>query len=166
MTDPQHRSAKWQLPGHHHQVAFNHNLARSSRAHSPNVGHRRNQARAAETFMMMAVNSIIAVIAVLALIRLAPYNASQRTKLRSLEAEVNTLDNRVENLREEFTNHFDPQQSRTNMRVLGDRLEYDQREIIFISPSPEEDTPTEQSESNQVQQDNDIAPTAVSEDDT
>ncbi|NET48984.1 MAG: hypothetical protein F6K09_09715 [Merismopedia sp. SIO2A8] len=87
-----------------------------------------------EVSSMMAINLFISLIAIATIAKLLPHNASQHHKLRSLEAEVNALDRRVNDLRHDFTNYFDPQQSRVNMRHLSDRLEPGQRKIIFSEP--------------------------------
>ena len=146
MTLPQRSSPQPLPPQRRSSSMGKHRLRRTS----SNIAQQAYQEKATEILMMMAVNGAIALVAALALIKLIPYNASQQTKLRSLEAEVNTLDQRVDHLRQEFTNNFDPQQSRSNMRILGDRLEQDQREIIFI-PTPTEAASSEQLESEQLE---------------
>lgn len=90
---------------------------------------------AIEVGAMMVVNGFVAAIALVTIIKLIPHNATQQEQLQSLEAEVTALDRRVEDLRKEFVQYFDPQQAQVNKRKLSDRLNAGQRKIILIPPS-------------------------------
>ena len=108
---------------------------------------------AIEVSSMMGVNIFIAAIAIVTIIKLIPHNATQQEQLQSLEAEVTALDNRVEDLRKEFTQYFDPQQAQINKRQLSDRLNAGQRKIILTPSSTYEYPPLELDAENQVDED-------------
>ncbi|MGK7888122.1 MAG: hypothetical protein AB4042_02230 [Leptolyngbyaceae cyanobacterium] len=96
-----------------------------------------------ELWLMIGVNLMIATIAGLTILRLRDYNAEQQVKLQDLEVELTTLERRVDHLRRDFTSYFDPQQTRSNMRILSDRVEAGQRKVVLIDPSPSSWQPTE-----------------------
>jgi len=98
---------------------------------------------ALERGLMLTVNGVISVIAVVTIAQLLPHNASQQRKLRALEAEVGALDHRVDQLRDEFVLYFDPQQTRSNIRRLSDRLDAGQRKVILSDPAPGTEYPDE-----------------------
>ncbi|MEM9216175.1 MAG: hypothetical protein AAGD25_17745 [Cyanobacteria bacterium P01_F01_bin.150] len=106
----------------------NHNRTRADREMAIEVG------------AMMGVNLFVAVIAVVTIVKLIPHNATQQEQLQSLEAEVTALDNRVDILRQEFAQYFDPQQALVNKRQLSDRLSAGQRKIILMEPSTVEES--------------------------
>lgn len=87
----------------------------------------------------MAVNVFVAAIALVTIVKLIPHNATQQEQLQSLEAEVTALDNRVDVLRKEFVQYFDPQQAQVNKRQLSDRLTAGQRKIILTAPTTNEE---------------------------
>lgn len=103
---------------------------------------RANKDMALEVGAMMGVNAFFAVIALVTIVKLIPHNATQQEQLQSLESEVTALDNRVESLRKEFVQYFDPQQAQVNKRQLSDRLNAGQRKIILTPPAVAEDTPS------------------------
>lgn len=87
-----------------------------------------------EVGAMIGVNAFVSLIAIVTIIKLLPHNATQRQQLQSIETEVTALDRRVQNLRKEFVQYFDPQQTRINKRQLSDRLDAGQRKIILTEP--------------------------------
>ena len=89
---------------------------------------------ALEVGAMMGVNLFVAAIALVTIIKLIPHNATQQEQLQALEAEVTALDERVNALRREFVQYFDPQQAQVNKRQLSDRLNAGQRKIILTPP--------------------------------
>ncbi|NEQ97042.1 MAG: hypothetical protein F6K30_10000 [Cyanothece sp. SIO2G6] len=105
-----------------------------NQVHRYAIPSQKSQSRGPELLVMIGINLAIATVAGLAVLRLLPYNAEQQRKLQALEVEVNALDQRVDHLRQEFTNYFDPQQTRSNMRILSDRVEDGQRKLVLIDP--------------------------------
>ena len=89
---------------------------------------------AIEVGVMMGVNVFVAAIALVTIIKLIPHNATQHEKLQALETEVTALDRRVNSLRKEFVQYFDPQQAQVNKRQLSDRLNEGQQRIILTAP--------------------------------
>jgi hypothetical protein len=64
-----------------------------------------------------------------------PYNLSQQQRLGEVRSEVAKLDQRVDELRAEFDRHFDPQQSMHVMQEQSARVNPNQRQIIWVTPS-------------------------------
>lgn len=96
----------------------------------------------------LAVNSILAIAAVVALVRLVSYNAAQQDKLAQLEAEVQASQTQLEAEREDFQHYFDPQQARLIMREQSYRVVPGQAQIIFDEPESMRATSSSSAESD------------------
>jgi cell division protein FtsL len=94
-----------------------------------------HQATAIEVSVRLGVNVLLGIIAVSTLIKLVPYNLSQQQRLGEVRSEVAKLDQRVDELRAEFDRHFDPQQSMHVMQEQSARVNPNQRQIIWVTPS-------------------------------
>lgn len=90
---------------------------------------------AAELSARLGVNVLVGCVAVSALVTLIPYNWTQEAKLRELQTEVAEVEKRVDRLREEFDRHFDPQQAISVMQEQSIRVNPNQRQVIWTSPS-------------------------------
>ena len=102
----------------------------------------------AEAIAVITVNLILAIFASAALVRLILYNLAQQEKIEILDAEVEETQTRVNKVREEFSQYFDPQQTTSMMRQQSHRIEAGQARIIFTEPEDSEhsETVTESSE--------------------
>lgn len=87
---------------------------------------------AMESIAMLSVNVLLMMVALIALVKLIPYNLAQRTKIQTLELEVSALQERVNNLRGHFSRYADPQQTESVMREQSDRMREGQARIIWL----------------------------------
>jgi cell division protein FtsL len=72
----------------------------------------RNRVLAIETSMKIAMNVVIASVAVTTLFNVIPNRVSQQQKLQELKAEVGVTEQRVGQLKTDFNRAFDPGQER------------------------------------------------------
>lgn len=89
------------------------------------------QILAVEAIAKLCVNSLLAFVALVALVRLGSYNAAQQDKLQLLEGEVQASQSQLEAERDDFYYHFDPKQARNIMQEQSYRVEPGQAQIIF-----------------------------------
>jgi hypothetical protein len=82
------------------------------------------------------VNTVLAIAAISALVRLIPYNLSQQEKLEKLSHEVALAQQDVGQLQANFDRYFDPQQTEKIMLEEGYRMRPDQIRIIWGSAEP------------------------------
>lgn len=82
----------------------------------------------------LAVNLVLAVVALAYLGRLVSYNLAQEQKLERLQAEVAAVDNRVERLQDEFAVQFDTHQTQQLVRQQRHRVSPNQMQIIWTTP--------------------------------
>lgn len=129
MALPQHSQP--QLP-----PSYSNRPGSIQRVRRPSQHIRANRNTLLEVGAMIGVNVFVSLIAIVTIVKLLPHNATQRQQLQSLETEVTALDRRVQDLRKEFVQYFDPQQTRINQRQLSDRLDAGQRKIILTEPEP------------------------------
>lgn len=91
---------------------------------------------AAETTAKLAVNLVISLVAVSALVKLLPYKELQQEKLREIRAEVKQTEERVIVLLEDFTRYFDSQQAKKIMQEESYRVDPTQIQIILKEQDP------------------------------
>ena len=101
------------------------------------------QIMALETTVKIGVNLAISAAAVSALTQLLPHHWSGQDKLRQIRTEVNTTQERVNNLRAEFSNTFDSRQANSVMQQQGNLIPLNQKRIVLTN----ETTPAEVRES-------------------
>lgn len=89
------------------------------------------QILAIETIAKLCVNGLLAIVAIVALVRLVSYNVAQRDKLQLLEAEVQASQSQLDAERDDFSYHFDPTQGRNIMQDQSYRVEPGQAQIVF-----------------------------------
>lgn len=82
----------------------------------------------------LAVNLVLAVVAVTALAHLIPYTLFQQSKLKELEAEVSKVDKRVNQLQADLHYHFDPGQAVSIMQEQSVRVDPGQRPVVWVKP--------------------------------
>lgn len=91
------------------------------------------QIMALETTVKIGVNLAISAAAVSALTQLFPHHWSGQEKLRQVRTEVKTAQERVNNLRAEFDNTFDPRQANSIMQQYGNRIPVNQKQIVLTN---------------------------------
>jgi len=97
---------------------------------------------AVEVGVKLAVNLVLAIAAVSALVKLIPYNLIQQAKLRELTTEVAAVEGRVEQIQTDFNRHFDPRQATSVMQEQTSRIQPRQRPIVWVnSPSSNPNDP-------------------------
>ncbi|MEB3210686.1 MAG: hypothetical protein VKL39_05005 [Leptolyngbyaceae bacterium] len=95
-----------------------------------------------ESYAAVAVNLTLAIAASIGLVRLVVYNLEQQAKVDLLEAEVGKTRARVDQVREEFEQYFDPYQATSAARQQSHRIEPGQARIILTEPADSpSDTP-------------------------
>ncbi|NJP10503.1 MAG: hypothetical protein HC866_14355 [Leptolyngbyaceae cyanobacterium RU_5_1] len=92
------------------------------------------QAIAYETTAKLAVNIVISMASVVALVHLLPHLSSQEAKLQELQAAVKSTGERVQGVQSKFGNLFDPYQARENMQELTDRIDPMRRQVVLKDP--------------------------------
>lgn len=98
----------------------------------------RQRGIALEMGILLSINLIVIAAASAAIVKLVPHHMAQRAKLKVLQAEVEALDLRVNDLRQNFSIYFDPQRSLINQRELGNKALPGQRPVQFVAPAPGE----------------------------
>jgi outer membrane murein-binding lipoprotein Lpp len=89
---------------------------------------------AAEAVVKLGVNVLISGAAIAALAQLIPYSVSQQTKLKEIQAEVNTTDTRVARLKTDFNRYFDPRQAAAIAQEQTNRADPNQR-VVVLEPT-------------------------------
>lgn len=85
----------------------------------------------AEITTKLIASGVIAGLALVGLIKLIPYQLDQQAKFQEVQAEVEETERRVDTLRQNFTRHFDPKQSRNIMQEQSPRLDPNARRIFW-----------------------------------
>ena len=100
--------------------------------------HRQQQHRllAAEAAVKMGVNIVISSAAIAALVQLVPYSATQQTKLKEIQTEVQTAQGRVDKLQAEFKRYFDPRQASAIVKEQTNLVEPNQRSLVWSNSTP------------------------------
>lgn len=91
-------------------------------------------AMAGEIAAKLLVNVVLSAAAIAGLSQLLPYHLSQQVKLREVEAEVKRTQSRVNNLRNDFGNAFDPSQAKRVMQEQSYRVDPTQRQVVWQDP--------------------------------
>jgi uncharacterized membrane protein (DUF106 family) len=77
-------------------------------------------------------NTILSMAAIAALVKLLPYQLTQQEKLREVRMEVQSTQERVNELRNNFSRNFDPNQTRKVMQEQSPRVDPNQRRIFWV----------------------------------
>jgi len=93
-----------------------------------------------ETTLKLAVNVTLSVAAFSTLTRILPYQLSQQEKLQEIRAEVNVTEGRVNRLRDDFSHHFDPQQTKSIMQEQSNRVDPKQLQVVWTDIADLADT--------------------------
>ncbi|HEY9639296.1 MAG TPA: hypothetical protein V6C57_02365 [Coleofasciculaceae cyanobacterium] len=94
-----------------------------------------NKLLAIETGIKLGVNSVLALVAISSLVKIAAYGQSQRAKLQEIQVEVVEVEGRVHQLQTDFKQNFDPHQAKSVMQEESDRIDPKRRQIRWVSPS-------------------------------
>ncbi|TAF03065.1 MAG: hypothetical protein EAZ77_17860 [Nostocales cyanobacterium] len=92
------------------------------------------QIMALETSAKITVNLVMLTASISALTQLLPYHWLQQDRLREIRTEVKLMDERVNNLRSEFSRNFDPSQANSIRQEQSYRFIPSQRQIVLIDP--------------------------------
>ncbi len=139
---PQYNAPQYNAPQSNTRQSKTHQPARRplkpqprGRQHSSRV-QIRQRGIALEMGILLSVNLVIVAAATAAIVKLVPHHIAQRAKLQVLQSEVDALDQRVGDLRQNFNTYFDPQRSLINQRELGNQAVPGQRPVQFVQPEP------------------------------
>ncbi|NJL38194.1 MAG: hypothetical protein HC899_16705 [Leptolyngbyaceae cyanobacterium SM1_4_3] len=108
---------------------------------SPQPRSQPHQVVATEVGVKLAVNLVLAIAAISALIKLIPYNLTQQAKLRELTTEVAAVEGRVNQVQTDFNRHFDPRQATSVMQEQTSRIQPGQRPIVWVNPPSDSTNP-------------------------
>ncbi|MEQ8998474.1 MAG: hypothetical protein RID53_18410 [Coleofasciculus sp. B1-GNL1-01] len=86
---------------------------------------------AGEITVKLVVNLILCTAAIAGLAQLLPYHLSQKAKLQEVRSEVKRTQSRVQKLRNDFGEAFDPAQARRVMQDQSYRVDPNQRQVVW-----------------------------------
>ena len=104
---------------------------------SPKPHQRRNPSHGAvagEITAKLVVNILLSTAAIAGLIKLLPHHLSQQAKLREVRLEAERTEERVNNLRADFSRSFDPGQAKSVMQEQSHRVDPTQRQVVWQNP--------------------------------
>lgn len=91
-----------------------------------------HQVLAIEITAKLLVNGILSAAAIVALVKLLPYQLLQQEKLQEVRVKVGETETRVNNLRENFSRNFDPSQTKNVMQEQSSRVDPNRRRIFWL----------------------------------
>lgn len=95
-----------------------------------------HRAIALESLCKLSVNSLFALVAIIALIQWVPIYAARQGELRQLQAEVRLIETRVQKLRADMAKEFDPARTQATIEAETGRVPARQRPIRWQSDRP------------------------------
>ncbi|MEM8637694.1 MAG: hypothetical protein AAGG51_02580 [Cyanobacteria bacterium P01_G01_bin.54] len=107
---------------------------RSPRRRQPSAPH---AGLAAETLLKLLVNGVLSVAAVITLLNLFPYYWAQQAKLQEVRQQVQTTEQEVSGLQQDFNRSFDPSQARSVMQDQSGLLAPNQRRVVLTNEDAE-----------------------------
>lgn len=113
---------------------------------------RSHQAIVTEITVKLAVNGLLAGVAIIALAKLIPYNLQQRDELQQLQSEVTEVQQRVDKLQADLDRQLDPQQASSIMQEQSYRVDPNQRQVVWLAPgaaTAQSDSETSQADAPQ-----------------
>ncbi|HEY9624271.1 MAG TPA: hypothetical protein V6C78_28200 [Crinalium sp.] len=105
----------------------------SRRAKQRQLKRRPDRAIAFELSTKVVINALLIIASASTLIKLVPYHRVQQAKLNGIRSEVAQIEKRVDQLRVDFSNQFDPQQTMENMQEHSGRIYPNQRRIVWMN---------------------------------
>ncbi|MBD0362477.1 MAG: hypothetical protein ICV55_06830 [Coleofasciculus sp. C3-bin4] len=89
------------------------------------------RAVAGETTAKLVVNLVLCAAAITGLVQLLPYHLSQQAKLREVRSEVKRAEERVKNLRTDFSHSFDSGQAQSIMQEQSYLVDPTKRQVVW-----------------------------------
>jgi hypothetical protein len=89
------------------------------------------RAVAGETTAKLVVNLVLCAAAITGLVQLLPYHLSQQAKLREVRSEVKRAEERVKNLRTDFSHSFDSGQAQSIMQEQSYLVDPSKRQVVW-----------------------------------
>ena len=89
------------------------------------------RAVAGETTAKLVVNLVLCAAAIAGLVQLLPYHLSQQAKLREVRSEVKRAEERVKNLRTDFSHSFDSGQAQSIMQEQSYLVDPTKRQVVW-----------------------------------
>jgi hypothetical protein len=86
---------------------------------------------AGETTAKLVVNLVLCAAAITGLVQLLPYHLSQQAKLREVRSEVKRAEERVKNLRTDFSHSFDSGQAQSIMQEQSYLVDPTKRQVVW-----------------------------------
>jgi hypothetical protein len=114
------------------------NLAHQGESVAQNVQRKREQfckAKATESIVVIAVNIALSCAAIAAIAKLLPYQSSQKDRLDELTAEVNSVEQRVNGMREKFPQMFNSGKSQEILLRNHGWIKSNQMTIKLLDPA-------------------------------
>jgi len=99
----------------------------------PKSGNKSKNWQIIEIWLRIIAYSAISITAVFAIARLLPYQQIQQAKLEEVRLAAQEKEERVNQLRGQFTRSFDPSQARQVMGEQSPRRDPNQRRIFWVS---------------------------------
>ncbi len=90
-----------------------------------------------ESGLKLSINLILIVAAGTTLVTLIPHNLRQRAELERLQSEVQEVNGRVVQLREDLSRNFDPQQALNVMQEQNMRFDPRQKQVVWLNSKPQ-----------------------------
>jgi len=86
---------------------------------------------AGEATAKLVVNLVLCAAAITGLVQLLPYHLSQQAKLREVRSEVKRAEERVKNLRSDFSHSFDSGQAQSIMQEQTFLVDPTKRQVVW-----------------------------------
>ncbi|MGP1384111.1 MAG: hypothetical protein ACTS2F_11165 [Thainema sp.] len=122
---PSRAAAKLRSQNHPHQARRNRSSARSVQ-----------RELLIEVSLKLGVNLLLIALAGSTIARLLPYHQNQQAKLKQIKTELSRTEQRVDTIETDFSRHFDPQQVGSIMQEQTNRLQPNQRQVVWVDPYP------------------------------
>ncbi|MBR8831197.1 MAG: hypothetical protein N5P05_002963 [Chroococcopsis gigantea SAG 12.99] len=98
------------------------------------LAHKSQELLTLEIFVKLGAQIFLSLAAISAIVKLLPYQQVQQAKLEEIQMATQEKETRVNQLREEFTRNFDPNQSKQVMQEQTSRRDPNQRPIFLTAP--------------------------------
>ena len=92
-----------------------------------------------ETAIKLSINTFLIGLSATALAELVPSHLTQRNQLREIRAELDSTQERVQDLRTDFSRTFDPMQAYSVMQQQSHLIDPNQRPVVFTQRGPTAD---------------------------
>ncbi len=99
----------------------------------PKSGNKSQKWQIIEIWLRIIAYNAISITAIFAIARLLPYQQMQQAKLEEVRLATQEKEERVNQLRDQFSRSFDPSQARQVMGEQSPRRDPNQRRIFWVS---------------------------------